>query len=83
MLPPAPRQKRKREKIVLDEDDWTEKLEAIIQRDYFPDLPKLESQLEWLEVRTLRLLFWARIAVTTAGPSTSLSSLAGSLKLGD
>ena len=50
MLPPAPRPKRKREVVVLDEDDWTDKLEAIIQRDYFPDLPKLESQLEWLEV---------------------------------
>ena len=53
MLPPAPRSKRKREKVVLDEDDWTDKLEAIIQRDYFPDLPKLESQLEWLEVCTI------------------------------
>ena len=49
MLPPPPRPKRKRETKVLDEDDWTDKLEAIIQRDYFPDLPKLESQLEWLE----------------------------------
>lgn len=50
MLPPPSRPKRKREKIVLDEDEWTDQLEAIIQRDYFPDLPKLESQLEWLEV---------------------------------
>ena len=51
MLPPAHRPKRKKEQIVLGEDDWTDKLEAIIQRDYFPDLPKLENQLEWLEVQ--------------------------------
>lgn len=50
MLPPPARNKRKREQVVLDEDEWTDKLEAIIQRDYFPDLPKLENQLEWLEV---------------------------------
>ncbi len=24
-------------------------MEQIIQRDFFPDLPKLRSQLEWLE----------------------------------
>ena len=51
MPPPPPRQaKRKREQVVLDEDEWTEQIEAIIQRDYFPDLPKLENELEWLEV---------------------------------
>jgi protein DGCR14 len=53
VLPPQERHqllKRKREQIVLDEDEWTDKLEAIIQRDYFPDIPKLENELEWLEV---------------------------------
>ena len=53
MLPPplpARPPKRKREQKVLDEDEWTEKLEAIVQRDYFPDIPKLENELEWLEV---------------------------------
>ncbi len=35
---------------VLDEDEWTECLEAIIQRDYFPIVPKLQNKLEWLEV---------------------------------
>jgi len=51
MLPPQERPlKRKREQKVLDEDEWTDKLEAIIQRDYFPDIPKLENELEWLEV---------------------------------
>jgi protein DGCR14 len=50
LAPPSRQPKRKREQKVLDEDDWTDKLEAIIQRDYFPDIPKLESELEWLEV---------------------------------
>ena len=53
MLPPplpARAPKRKREQKVLDEEEWTEKLEAIVQRDYFPDIPKLENELEWLEV---------------------------------
>ena len=50
MLPPPARPKRKRPQTILEEDDWVEKLEAIIQRDYFPDIPKLESELEWLEV---------------------------------
>ena len=53
MLPPplpARPPKRTREQKVLDEDEWTEKLEAIVQRDYFPDIPKLENELEWLEV---------------------------------
>jgi hypothetical protein len=49
MPPPAPRPPRPKV-TVLEEDDWTEKLEAIIQRDYFPDVPKLENQLEWLRV---------------------------------
>ena len=35
---------------VLDEDEWTECVEAIIQRDYFPIVPKLQNKLEWLEV---------------------------------
>lgn len=35
---------------VLDEDEWTECLEAIIQRDYFPNLPKLQNKLEWIQV---------------------------------
>lgn len=49
--PPARRgQKRQHEQTVLDEDEWTDRIEAIIQRDYFPDLPKLQNKLEWLQV---------------------------------
>ncbi|KAK3248771.1 hypothetical protein CYMTET_41772 [Cymbomonas tetramitiformis] len=49
MPPPAARPSRKQ--VVLEEDDWTQKLEAIIERDYFPDLHRLENRLEWLEAR--------------------------------
>ena len=36
--------------VVLDEDEWTEVLEHIIERDYFPDIPKMQNKLEWLQV---------------------------------
>lgn len=52
-MPPPPvrrGQKRQHEQTVLDEDEWTDRIEAIIQRDYFPDLPKLQNKLEWLQV---------------------------------
>lgn len=53
MLPPLSRQSKRKRERVLDDDEWAEKLEAIIQRDYFPDIPKLENELEWLEaIRT-------------------------------
>ena len=51
MPPPAPRAAPSwRAPAVLDEDEWTEQLEAIIERDYFPDKAKLENKLEWLQV---------------------------------
>eukprot|EP00967_Tisochrysis_lutea_P025419 scaffold29347_cov22-Tisochrysis_lutea.AAC.1 len=34
-------------KQVLDEDEYVAHIEAIVERDYFPDIPKLRSQLEW------------------------------------
>lgn len=42
--------KRKREQNVLEEDEWTQQIEAIIERDFYPDLPKLQNKLEWLQV---------------------------------
>ena len=50
MLPPPPRLPAKRKEVVLEEDDWTATLEAIIERDFFPELPKLESKIAWLQV---------------------------------
>jgi protein DGCR14 len=49
MPPPAPRPPNPKVKV-LDEDEWSENIEAIIQRDYFPDVPKLQNKLEWLQV---------------------------------
>ena len=36
-------------KNVLDEDAYTEKLEKIIVRDFYPDLPKLREKQEYLD----------------------------------
>lgn len=35
--------------VVLDEDEWTDAIEAIIERDFFPEIPKAQSKLEWIE----------------------------------
>uniref|UniRef100_A0A1D1YXA5 Protein DGCR14 n=1 Tax=Anthurium amnicola TaxID=1678845 RepID=A0A1D1YXA5_9ARAE len=40
---------RKRRHVVLDEDTYVAAIERIIERDYFPDIPKLRDRLDWLE----------------------------------
>lgn len=40
---------KKPKKEVIEEDTYLEAVEEIIQRDFYPDLPKLRNQLEWLE----------------------------------
>ena len=56
MAPPLPRAPggSLRKPLVLEEEEWAEALEAIIERDFFPDIPKLQSKLEWLQVRAHR-----------------------------
>ena len=49
MPPPPARPPAASQVTVLDEDEWTEKIEGIIRRDFFPDVPKLENKLEWLQ----------------------------------
>ena len=85
MGPPAPRMaKRQREQTILDEDEWVDQIEAIIQRDYYPDLPKLESELEWLEVSlaikeitlTVKIcLTFSHLRLQQSGPRTHLPCL--------
>lgn len=41
--------KRKSSQIPLDEDSYVAAIEKIIERDFFPDIPKLRNRLEWLE----------------------------------
>lgn len=36
-------------KQVLEEDVYAEAIEAIVERDFFPHLPKLQNQLDWLQ----------------------------------
>ncbi|XP_077216662.1 uncharacterized protein LOC143851204 [Tasmannia lanceolata] len=39
----------KRRALVLDEDSYVAAIEKIVERDFFPDLPKLRDRLDWLE----------------------------------
>lgn len=48
----TPKNPRKRS-AVLDEDSYVAAIEKIIERDFFPDIPKLRDRFDWLEaVRT-------------------------------
>ncbi|WIA30271.1 hypothetical protein OEZ86_000361 [Tetradesmus obliquus] len=48
-MPPPPLRPGSKRKVVLEEDTFAEAIEAIIERDFFPALPKLQNQLEWLQ----------------------------------
>ena len=53
MPPPSPRfgrqkQPQKKKKIVLEEDEFAARLEHIIERDYFPNVPQMKDELRLL-----------------------------------
>jgi hypothetical protein len=48
--PYRPKKRKRLPEKVLDEDDFVDSLQHIIERDYFPDLPRLRTKLAWLKV---------------------------------
>lgn len=48
-IPKAPVPQPKKKQEILDEDAYVQSLQKIIERDYFPELPKLRKQLAWME----------------------------------
>ncbi|PSS16096.1 hypothetical protein CEY00_Acc13595 [Actinidia chinensis var. chinensis] len=47
--PNTPSTNPKNQPAVLDEDAYVAAIEKIIERDFFPDIPKLRDRLVWLE----------------------------------
>ena len=43
------KKRKKSSQVPLDEDTYVAAIEKIIERDFFPDIPKLQNRLEWLE----------------------------------
>ena len=43
------RRRRKKAPITLDEDEYTDAMDAIIERDFFPDLPAMKARLQSMD----------------------------------
>ncbi|PKU76337.1 splicing factor ESS-2 homolog isoform X2 [Dendrobium catenatum] len=71
---------KKRRVSVLDEDTYVASIEKIIERDFFPDIPKLHDRLDWLEaarsgdpiiIRDAQLKILERRAAAVSGKTPS------------
>lgn len=81
MLPPAvpPSRRRRKSPQVLDEDSFVDAMGEIIERDFFPELPKLQRQMKWLqalESRQLRSLAEVQRLVLSGGSLEQIVSRA-------
>ncbi|KAG0498194.1 hypothetical protein HPP92_002885 [Vanilla planifolia] len=76
---------RKRRVTVLDEDSYVAAIEKIVERDFFPDIPKLRDRLDWLEatrsgdpilIRDAQLKILERRASAASGKTPSSTPVA-------
>ncbi|VDK80596.1 unnamed protein product [Litomosoides sigmodontis] len=70
-------------RVVLPEDKYIGRLQEIIERDYFPELPKLKAQKEYLDavaandltkIRELQLRYSTKRTVRRTSPTTTVNS---------
>ncbi|KAK6139295.1 hypothetical protein DH2020_026954 [Rehmannia glutinosa] len=83
-LPISPPVSAARSPNVLDEDTYVAAIEKIIERDFFPDIPKLRDRLDWLQavrthdpvlIRDAQLKIIERRRLRKSGDSAADSSL--------
>uniref|UniRef100_A0A0R3RFA0 Nuclear protein DGCR14 n=1 Tax=Elaeophora elaphi TaxID=1147741 RepID=A0A0R3RFA0_9BILA len=70
-------------RVVLPEDKYLGRLQEIIARDYFPELPKLKAQKEYLDalaandltkIRELQLRYSTKRTIRRTSPTTAVNS---------